>query len=105
MNRLYRAQILLEPDQHRKLAEIAQQEDASISELVRSAVRQWLDERQDESHLHRRLDELKQVAQHRQDILVRRDGNPLVIDVETVIRQMRDERDDQLLDASFGHRR
>ena len=48
MNKMHRAQILLEPDQHQKLAEIAQQEGTSISEIVRTAVQEWLDERKDD---------------------------------------------------------
>ena len=37
--RLYRAQILLEPAQHRALKDIAQREDRSISEVARRAIR------------------------------------------------------------------
>ena len=37
--RLYRAQILLEPTQHRALKDIAQREDRSISEVARRAIR------------------------------------------------------------------
>lgn len=39
---LYRAQILLEPAQHQALAEIARQNERSISELVRDAIRAYL---------------------------------------------------------------
>ena len=38
----YRAQILLEPEQHEALAQVAQQENRSISDLVREIVREWL---------------------------------------------------------------
>ncbi len=37
--RLYQAQILLEPAQHRALKEIARREDRSISEVAREAIR------------------------------------------------------------------
>jgi len=39
---LYRAQILLEPEQHRMLAEIARKEGRSISEVTRRAIRAGL---------------------------------------------------------------
>lgn len=39
MERMYRAQILLEPDQHRRLAEIAQREGRSISDITRRLIK------------------------------------------------------------------
>jgi Arc/MetJ-type ribon-helix-helix transcriptional regulator len=55
MNKMHRAQILLEPDQHQKMAEIAQREGTSISEIVRTAVQKWLNEREDAEVIRRRL--------------------------------------------------
>lgn len=101
---MHRAQILLEPDQHQKLAEIARREGTSISEIVRVAVSQWLEERDEGEVLRRQLEALKQVAQHRQAILARRDGKPLEVDLAETLEQMREERDGELL-ASSGHRR
>ena len=45
MSTLYRAQLLLESEQHQALAEIAEQEGRSISDLLREIVRQHLAER------------------------------------------------------------
>jgi hypothetical protein len=45
MSNYVRAQVLLEPSQHRTLARIAEQEGRSISELVREMVTQQLRER------------------------------------------------------------
>jgi len=112
MNKMHRSQILLEPDQHQKLADIAQREGTSISEIVRVAVSQWLAERREDEVLRRRMEALGQIDQHRQAILTRRNGKPLEIDLTTAIEQMREERDDELLgnafgnanDAAFGHR-
>ena len=104
MNKMHRAQILLEPDQHQKLAEIAQREGTSISEIVRLAVGQWLEERDEDEILRWQLEALEQVAQHQQAILARRHGKPLEIDLAATIEQMREERDDELL-APFGHSR
>src|SRR3990172_8933886 len=102
MNKMHRAQILLEPNQHQKLAEIARREGTSISEIVRSAVQEWLDERGDDEVLRRRLEALEQVAQHRQAILARRNGEPLEIDLAATIERMREERDDELIASAFG---
>jgi Arc/MetJ-type ribon-helix-helix transcriptional regulator len=104
MDKMHRAQILLEPDQHQKLAEIARGEGASISELVRDAVTQWLNERETDEILHRRLRALEEIAEHRQAILDRRNGVPLEIDWAATIAEMREERDDELVANIFGHR-
>ena len=99
----YRAQILLEPEQHAALAEAAEREKRSISEIVRLAVSQWLDERRADETIRRRLQALEQIGQHRQAILSRRNGDPLEIDLAETIKQIREEREDELF-ASFGHR-
>lgn len=104
MNKMHRAQILLEPDQHQKLAEIAQQEGTSISEIVRTAVQEWLDERKGDDILRQRLEDLELVDQHQQAILARRKGKPLEIDLATTIEQVRGERDDRLIDSATKHR-
>jgi hypothetical protein len=101
MNKMHRAQILLEPNQHQKLAEIARREGTSISEIVRVAVSQWLDERREEEVLRRRLAALEQIAQHRQAILARRNGEPLEIDLAAMIERMREERDNELIASAF----
>lgn len=104
MNRMHRAQILLEPDQHRKLAEIARREGTSISQIVRVAVSEWLEERGEDEALRRRLEALEHVAQHRQAILERRNGEPLQIDLTATLEQIREERDDGLIANTIGHR-
>ena len=104
MNKMHRAQILLEPDQHQKLAEIAQREDTSISEIVRTAVQKWLNEREDAEVLRQRLEALEQVDQHRQAILSRRKGKLLEIDLTATIDQIRGDRDDELTHHATSHR-
>ena len=47
MEKLQRTQILLEPQQHRRLYNLAQAEGRSMSELVREAVAQYLVEHND----------------------------------------------------------
>ncbi|BAC89481.1 ribbon-helix-helix protein, CopG family [Gloeobacter violaceus] len=40
---LYRAQILLEPEQHRQLAEIAREQGRTLSEVMREIVRDYFE--------------------------------------------------------------
>ena len=101
---MHRAQILLEPDQHQKLAEIAQREDTSISEIVRTAVQEWLNEREDAEVLRQRLEALEQINQHQQVILSRRKSKVLEIDLTATIDQIRGDRDDELTDHATSHR-
>jgi predicted nucleic acid-binding protein len=65
MSTLYRAQILLESDQHEALAEIAQQEGRSISDLVREIVRQHLNERDKKARKQREMQALEHLTQIR----------------------------------------
>lgn len=52
VKRMHRAQILLEPEQHEALAELAEQKGESISAVVREILRDWLME-QDLIQQHR----------------------------------------------------
>jgi hypothetical protein len=64
----YRAQILLEPEQHNALVEVARREKRSISELVREIVDRWLSQ-QDEQHLwEKRMQALERLGQIRERI-------------------------------------
>src|SRR5438445_791481 len=93
--RMYRTQILLEPAQHRALAELARRERRSVSDLVRELVNQGLQERResDEARRQRGLEVLERIRQHGQEMLERRGGKPIEPDPATLINQMRDERD------------
>jgi hypothetical protein len=64
----YRAQILLEPEQHAALAQAAQRADRSISDLMREIVQEWLME-QDQNAKHRReLQALEELTRLRRKI-------------------------------------
>ena len=65
---MYRAQILLEPEQHAALARIAQQEDRSISELVRQIVDEWLDQLDHSAQRQRELSALEELTKLRLEI-------------------------------------
>jgi hypothetical protein len=65
MSTLYRAQLLLESDQHEALAEIARQEGRSISDLVREIVRQHLTERDEQARKQREIEAIERLRQIR----------------------------------------
>lgn len=95
----YRAQILLEPEQHEKLAEIAVRHGKSISLVVREAVAQYVTQQENEDVWQRRRKALEKIKEHHEAILRERGGKPIDIDVVELIRQMREERDNELLGA------
>ena len=65
MSALYRAQILLEPEQHQALTEIARKEGRSLSDLVREIVKQHLTRQDQEIRLQRELEAIRALAQIR----------------------------------------
>jgi hypothetical protein len=64
----YRAQILLEPEQHNALAEVARRENRSISELMREIVDQWLSQQDDQRLWEQRMEVLERLGQIRESI-------------------------------------
>jgi hypothetical protein len=68
MSALYRAQILLEPEQHQALAEIAQREGRSMSDLVREIVRQHLAERDQAARLQQEMRAIEELTQTRKQL-------------------------------------
>jgi hypothetical protein len=92
---MHRTQILLEPEQHRVLAEMAAREGRSISDLVREMVREQIarHDASNEAVLGRRLRALERIRRHREEIVGRRGGELLRFDVVGAIEEMRDERD------------
>jgi hypothetical protein len=102
MSKMHRAQILLNPEQHDALAEIARREGTSISEIVRTAVASWLEERQQDERTRKKPEALDTIREHRQALLDQHKGQPLNIDLANLIEQMREERDHELLASTFG---
>ena len=68
MGTLYRAQILLEAEQHRALTEIAQREGRSLSDLVREIVGQHLAGRDREVRLQREMQAIEALGQIRRQL-------------------------------------
>jgi predicted transcriptional regulator len=91
----YRAQILLEPEQHKKLAEIAAREKRSVSDVVREAVAEYMVTQ--EKTREAQEDVFARIRRHHEEMLARRGGKPIEIDTVELINQMREERDNELL--------
>ncbi|MCJ7623695.1 MAG: hypothetical protein MUO76_09345 [Anaerolineaceae bacterium] len=68
MVKLHRAQILLEAEQHKALADVAQQEGRSISDIVRDVLREWFSRRDHETQRKRELNALEDLTQIRSRI-------------------------------------
>jgi len=68
MSTLYRAQILLEPEQHQALTEIARKEGRSLSDLVREIVRQHLAQQGRATRLQREIEAIDALTQIRRQL-------------------------------------
>jgi Arc/MetJ-type ribon-helix-helix transcriptional regulator len=65
---MHRAQILIDPEQHTALANLAQKENRSISDLVREIVQEYLDQQNRKTRLQRELQALEALSQLRRVI-------------------------------------
>lgn len=103
---LHRTQVLLEPRQYRELTDVARRERRSMSELVRQAVERDLERRRaEQADLDARWDAAFRGAEELgARILARRGGRKLEVDTSEMIRQMRDERDEEII-ANTARRR
>jgi len=88
---LQRVQMLLEPDQRRKLAELAKAHGKSIAEITRQAINAGLETLGAIEKRERMLAALEAARKLR-------DSMPMLdIDVVADIHQMREERDNELI--------
>lgn len=97
--RLYRTQVLLEPAQHRELAELAHQTGQSISNVVREAVARYLQEEAEKAGQGQEF--FQELRAYRAGILARREGEPVAVDVTALIDEMRQEREEEVLRNAF----
>jgi hypothetical protein len=91
MGQKHRTQLLLEPEQHTALAEIARQEERSISHLVRSIVNQYLNDRALDTERQRAAQSLQNLTVLRKRI-AERSGAYL----GDIVAETRSERDEQM---------
>jgi predicted DNA-binding ribbon-helix-helix protein len=96
----HRTQILLEPEQHKALVEIAQQERRSISDIVRRIISQHLKERTKDAKRQRAIEALGRLICLREKI-EQRSG----VYQGDLIAEARAERDEQMERVWSGGRR
>ena len=89
MNTLYRAQILLEPEQHQALTDIAQHEGRSISDLVREIVRQHLAQREQADRRQAEMQAIQELTQIRKQL--QRQHGVYQVDLLTEVRAEREQ--------------
>jgi Arc/MetJ-type ribon-helix-helix transcriptional regulator len=87
----YRAQILLEPEQHEALVEVARRENRSISEVVREILSEWLSEQENNILWQKRREALKGLARMRLKIQEEHG-----IYAGNIMDEVRTERDEDL---------
>ena len=87
----YRAQILLEPEQQKSLAALAEERGRSISDLVRQAVQEFLDAETQVARRGRQEAAFEGLARLREQIRSRHG----VLGVD-LVRETREEREAQL---------
>jgi predicted DNA-binding protein len=94
-----RAHLLLEPEQHRLLAQIAEREGRSVSDLAREIVQEGIEQRQQlyAVEKRKRLQALDRARQVRLAILAAHGGQPLDLDIPDLMEGLRNDRDDQIL--------
>lgn len=68
MGNLYRAQILIEQEQHQTLVEMAENQDKSISQIVREILQRYLREFERENKLNKELTALEKLVSNRQQL-------------------------------------
>jgi predicted CopG family antitoxin len=97
VGKLYRTQILLEPEQHQELAKIAKSEGRSVSDVIREILKNQLEQRRTNQHaaIKRRLDALDGIRKFREEVLRENNGQPLDFDVVEAINQAREEQDER----------
>jgi hypothetical protein len=92
---MQRVQMLLEPRQRRKLSELAKAQGKSIAEITRRAIDLGLEQLEKDDPQARMLAALEAARQLRES-MHQRNGQTLDIDIVEDIRQMREERDEEL---------
>jgi len=92
---LQRVQMLLEPRQRRKLAELAKKQGKSIAEVTRQAIDAGLAQIAQDDPQARMLAALE-AARTLREGMRQRYGQPLDVNIVEDIQQMREERDEEL---------
>ena len=96
-DRMHRTQILIEPEQHAKLTNLAKEQERSISDIVREIVGQYLADRTEDVRWQGRSTELKRARELRKAIREERGGKPIDLNLVNVLYETRLQRDKDIL--------
>lgn len=90
---LLRAQVMLDPEDYRRLQSLAEKQGKSLSETIREVVLQYLNEqeRQEQEKFQKSLDELRQIRQ--------RNAARYGIYQGDLVNEAREERERQMEDV------
>jgi hypothetical protein len=97
VQQLQRTQILLEPEQHRALGEIARRQSRSLSDVVREIVQSYLHEQAGDEKKRRALEALQDLSRLREEIRQRHG-----IYAGNLVAEVRAEREAQLERSRVG---
>jgi len=98
---MHRAQILLDPQQHRALREIAKHQGCSISSLVRDMISEQLIrlKKEQDSQIRHYLAVIDTIRDHRQAVLDKRGSPALAVDIAKIIQENRTEQNGRIVEA------
>ena len=98
---MHRAQILLEPGQHRELQNLANSQGRSISSVVREMINKQLQKYREEQDnlVSRQMAVINSIRRHKTDLVHRRQGKAIETDVARMIDKNRDERDAAIFES------
>ena len=98
---MHRAQILLDPRQHRVLREMARREKRSISSLVRDMIDEQLIrvKNEQESRMRHHMEVIDTIRDHRKAVLDTRGSRALAVDIGRIIQENRAERNGRIVEA------
>jgi hypothetical protein len=98
---MHRAQILLDPQQHRALRELAERQGRSISSIVREMINDQLLrlKKEQEGKIRHYLDAIERIRDHKRAVLDKRGGRELAVDIANLIEENRIERDGRIVET------
>jgi hypothetical protein len=98
---MHRAQILLDPLQHKALREIAEREGRSISSIVRDMIQEQLLrlKKEQESQIRHYMAVIDSIRSHKTAMLERRNSRAIAVDIAKLIEENRTERNGSIVEA------
>lgn len=95
--RLHRTQVLLEPEQHEALADLARQEGTSIAAALRKILRGYFGPLRPmtDEEVKQGLEAIESLRKFHEEILAERGGKPIDLDVNAILDEMRQEQDER----------